>query len=99
VKIAIPEMLIKLRDELHREPGQLSRLETAAYRLWALAMRSPRLYRLATWLATRTIGRIFNKRPWLRRMPGALHGWTKHRDFPAPAPQRFRDWWQAEQSR
>jgi L-lactate dehydrogenase complex protein LldF len=92
VKIAIPELLIQLREQLRHEPGQLGRLESLAYRAWARAMRSPRLYRLATWLATRTVGR-FARGGWLRRLPGALHGWTQHRDFPAPAPQRFRDWW------
>jgi L-lactate dehydrogenase complex protein LldF len=94
VKIAIPEMLIKLRDQLHAQPGELGRLESLAYRLWARSMRSPRLYRLGTWLATRTVGRWFRRRGWLTRMPGELHGWTKHRDFPAPAAERFRDWWQ-----
>jgi L-lactate dehydrogenase complex protein LldF len=97
VKIAIPEMLIKLRDQLHHEPGQLGRWESLAYRLWARSMRSPRLYRLGTWLATRTVGRWFARRGWLTRLPGALHGWTQHRDFPAPATERFRDWWQREQ--
>ncbi len=95
VKIAIPQMLIQLREKLHHEPGQLGRLEKLAYRLWAASMRRPRLYRLATWLATRTLGRWSNSR-WLKRLPGELHGWTKKRDFPAPAPERFRDWWRDE---
>jgi L-lactate dehydrogenase complex protein LldF len=93
VKIAIPEMLIQLRERLHDEPGQLSRLERMAYRVWAAALRQPWLYRLGTWLATRTLGRLYRRSGWLSRLPGKLHGWTKHRDFPAPAPQRFRDWW------
>jgi L-lactate dehydrogenase complex protein LldF len=95
VKIAIPQMLIQLREKLHHEPGQLGRLEKLAYRLWAASMRRPRLYRLATWLATRTLGRWSSSR-WLKRLPGELHGWTKKRDFPAPAPERFRDWWRDE---
>ena len=99
VKIAIPEMLIQLRDQLHREPGQLGKLEALAYRLWAWSMRRPRLYRLGTWLATRTVGRLYRGRGWLRRMPGQLGGWTEHRDFPAPAPERFRDWWRKEGGR
>jgi len=98
VKIAIPEMLIKLREQLHREPGQLGRLESASYGLWARSMHSPRLYRLATWLATRTVGRFWRRSGWIARLPGGLHGWTKTRDFPAPAPQRFRDWWAYEGS-
>ena len=98
VKIAIPEMLIKLRDQLHHESGQLGRLESLAYRAWARAMRSPTLYRAATWLATRTVGRLIKSR-WLSRLPGALHGWTESRDFPAPAPRRFRDLWRDEERR
>jgi L-lactate dehydrogenase complex protein LldF len=99
VKIAIPNMLIALREQLHAEPGELGRLEALAYRSWARAMRSPRLYRLGTWLASRTLGRWHRRRGWLRRLPGGLGGWTTSRDFPAPAPQRFRDWWREEQRR
>jgi L-lactate dehydrogenase complex protein LldF len=99
VKIAIPNMLIALREQLHAEPGELGRLEALAFRSWARAMRSPRLYRLGTWLASRTLGRWLGRRGWLRRLPGGLGGWTASRDFPAPAPQRFRDWWREEQRR
>jgi L-lactate dehydrogenase complex protein LldF len=95
VKIAIPQMLIQLREQLHHEPGRAGRLEQLAYALWARSLRSPRLYRLGTWLATRGLGR-FKQGRWLRRLPGALAGWTASRDFPAPAPRRFRDWWKSE---
>lgn len=91
VKIAIPEMLISLREQLHREPGQVGWGESLAYRCWAASMRRPWIYRLATWLATRAGGRRASG--WIRRLPGALGGWTQSRDFPAPARQRFRDWW------
>ncbi|MBS0209025.1 MAG: iron-sulfur cluster-binding protein [Planctomycetes bacterium] len=94
VKIAIPEMLVQLRDQLHAEPAMGGKLEGFAYRMWAVAMRRPALYRIATWLATRTIGRLGKR--WLARLPGPLHGWTQSRDFPAPAAQRFRDWWETE---
>lgn len=96
VKIAIPEMLVKLREQLHHEPGEMSRSEGAAYRAWARMMRSPRLFGTATWLATRTLGRLRRRTGWLRRLPGGLRGWTDTRDFPAPAGERFRDWWQRE---
>jgi L-lactate dehydrogenase complex protein LldF len=96
VKIQIPDMLIKLREQLHQEPEQRSRLEALAYRLWANTLKSPWLYRLGTWLATRTIGRFKRGSPWIRKLPGKLGGWTQTRDFPAPAAERFRDWWRKE---
>jgi L-lactate dehydrogenase complex protein LldF len=96
VRIAIPEMLIQLRDQLHRDPAAGGRLESFAYRAWAATLRSPILYRFSTWLAARTIGRWKRRAPWLTRLPGKLHGWTASRDFPAPAAERFRDWWWRE---
>jgi L-lactate dehydrogenase complex protein LldF len=96
VKIQIPEMLIRLREQLHHQPGQLGRFESLAYRLWAKSLRSPLAYRVATWLATRTLGQFKKNSRWLEKLPGGLHGWTGSRDFPAPAPRRFRDWWKSE---
>ncbi len=96
VKIAIPDMLLKLREQLHNEPDQQSWIESAAYGFWARGLRSPRLYRWGTWFVTRTIGWWKRKNRWLRWLPGKLGGWTKQRDFPAPAPERFRDWWRKE---
>lgn len=95
VKIQIPELLIKLREQLHHKSDASGRFEGVAYRIWAFAMRHPRCYRLLTWLATRTVGRWRRSSGWIRHMPG-LGGWTNSRDFPAPATARFRDWW-AEQ--
>jgi L-lactate dehydrogenase complex protein LldF len=97
VKIAIPDMLIKLREKLHDEPVGPSKMESLAYRLWARTLRSPRMYRLGTWMATRTIGRLNRKSGWLRKLPGKLGGWTERRDFPAPAPESFRDWWRKQE--
>jgi L-lactate dehydrogenase complex protein LldF len=86
-------MLITLREQLHREHPGGGRWERLAYGLWARMLRSPRLYRFATWAASRTVGRFARRRGWLRRLPPGLRGWTRTRDFPAPAGQRFRDWW------
>lgn len=96
VKIQIPQMLVQLREKLHHVPGQQSRWESLAYRLWARTLRSPRLYRLGSWLAARTIGRWKRRDAWLKKLPGGLSGWTQKRDFPAPAAERFRDWWHKE---
>lgn len=93
VKIQIPQMLVQLREQLHHTPEHRSRMEALAYGLWARTMRSPWMYKLVTWLATRTFGRFKRGNPWLKRLPGKLGGWTERRDFPAPAAERFRDWW------
>jgi L-lactate dehydrogenase complex protein LldF len=95
VKIQIPKLLVELREQMHHEPATHSRLEGLAYRLWARLLRSPRAYRWATWLAARTLGR-WHSSGWIKRLPGKLAGWTKRRDFPAPAQERFRDWWERE---
>lgn len=92
VKIAIPEMLITLRHQLQRQPGAVAWTEKFAYRMWAVVIRHPLLYRFFTWLISRTIG-CWRRSRWIGSLPGKLGGWTQTRDFPAPAGQRFRDWW------
>ena len=96
VKIQIPKMLIQLREALHETPERRSRLESLAYRMWASSLRAGWRYRLSTWLTSRTVGLAFRRQRWLKTLPGKLGGWTEDRDFPAPAPQRFRDWWKKE---
>ncbi len=93
VKIQIPELLIRLREDLHRQPSNQHWMESLGYWFWAATVRRPWLYRLMTWMASRTVGRFKRSSPWLRRLPGELGGWTISRDFPAPASERFRDWW------
>ncbi|MBX9788464.1 MAG: lactate utilization protein [Pirellulales bacterium] len=99
VKIAIPELLIKLRDRLHEAQHGSGMLESLAYRTWGVLLRSALGYRVATWLASRALGRSQASSRWLRWLPGALGGWTSSRDFPAPARERFRDWWRREGDR
>jgi len=97
VKIAIPEMLIRLRESMN-DQRLGPRGERLIYRLWSRAMASPRAYRLLTRIATRTLP-WFARDGWMRRLPGPLRGWTDSRDFPAPAPRRFRDLWRDGLSR
>lgn len=99
VKIAIPQMLITLREQLHGDAATGGGwLERWAYCFWAWTLRRPRRYAWATWLVSRTFGR-WSRGGWLRHLPAALGGWTASRDFPAPAPQRFRDWWRCDGAR
>ncbi|MEK6237892.1 MAG: LutB/LldF family L-lactate oxidation iron-sulfur protein [Planctomycetales bacterium] len=96
VNLAIPDLLIKLRERLREQPKSTNFLESLAYGFWGRATRSPFLYGMGSWLASRTLGRWLRKTGWLSRLPFKLGGWTKTRDFPAPAPERFRDWWRRE---
>jgi L-lactate dehydrogenase complex protein LldF len=99
VKIDIPEVLVHLRHrEVRRSTGAgapvAHRLapEAVTMRAMARVFADRRLYeaaqragRLGQWPLARS-GTI-------RRLPGALSGWTSARDL-APLPrQSFRDWW------
>lgn len=89
VNIAIPDMLVQLRGQMHKEPTTANRWERWTYSLWAAVLKRPWLYRWCTWLASRTIG--WRQSRWLSWLPGMAGGWTASRDFPAPANRRFRD--------
>lgn len=94
VKIPIPELLIRLRsehfapprpDSAHpamREQGAgHSAWQSAIWRAWAAAYRSPALYRVSSWLMSRL--------NWLT--PRRQAGWTAVRTPLQPAGQRLRD--------
>ena len=91
VKIPIPELLMRLRQEAFAKPrtGALMRGQGAGYsalisaiwRSWATVYRSPALYRMATWLGSRL--------NWL--IPSRQGPWTSVRVALRPAPKRLRD--------
>ncbi|UCV10430.1 iron-sulfur cluster-binding protein [Dechloromonas denitrificans] len=91
VKIPIPELLMRLREESFSAPHENPTMRgqgagynatvSAIWRGWAWVYRSPALYRLATWLGSR-----FN---WL--MPSKQGPWTSVRVPLKPAPKRLRD--------
>jgi L-lactate dehydrogenase complex protein LldF len=90
IRINIPHMLIGLRELQHHHKPSWG--ENVAYRLWSYVLRKPWLYRMAVRMA-RLFLRPLATNGWLRRLPGAGHGWTSVRDFPAPAERSFRDRW------
>ena len=91
VKIPIPELLIRLRQEAfsppHAQPAMRgqgaghSPLISAIWRGWATVYRSPGLYRLVSWLTSRF--------SWLT--PSRQGAWTSVRTPLKPAPKRLRD--------
>ncbi|MGH6629976.1 MAG: LUD domain-containing protein, partial [Burkholderiales bacterium] len=97
VKIPIPEILLKLRQE--RVERKSSFAERVAFRVWRLGMTSPALYDFGSRLVR--IGAWFF--PFMRT-PGLPRGivdvnlpladdWLKTRDLPPIPSQRFRDIW------
>jgi L-lactate dehydrogenase complex protein LldF len=97
VKINIPHMLIGLRELQHHAPPEIASKkrhgvpwERLAYWCWKEVLRRPWLYRMALRMA-RLFVRPVAREGWLRRLPGPGTGWTRDRDFPAPAARTFRE--------
>ncbi len=88
VRIPLPKLMRNWRtqDFAGRRGPIASR---AALALWGFFARRPSLYRIATRLAGHALGRRgrFTALPFAR-------GWTRSRDFPAPARVNFRDQWE-----
>ncbi len=99
LKIDLPGMLLRLRNELREGPTYISekrpaRAEGIFMRVWHLSMRSPLMYGLATG-AARIAQWPIKRKGSLRWMPPPFSGWTRYRDFPAIASKPFRARWKA----
>jgi len=96
VRINIPDLLLHLRKEaqIHAPARKESLLaEHTMFRLWAWGMRHPRIYGLSSRLA-RWGQVLLARQGWIRKIPMyPASQWTLERDFPALAPQAFRDRW------
>jgi L-lactate dehydrogenase complex protein LldF len=87
VRIPLPELLRKLREkqvERHLRPWQ----ERAAFTVWGFVASNPSLYRFCTRIAARVLRWMGGDKRSIRSLPLA-HGWTDHRDFPAPSGRTF----------
>ncbi len=87
VKIEIPKLLIKLREEVTeaRRRSQSGDLERFAFRLFAWVATHPRIYLLLASLAS-----LFF--PLVPRI-GPLKKWASQRTLPEPAHQSFHQYW------
>ena len=96
VRIDLPRMLLAQRRKIVAESPE-KRAERLAVRLYASAMASAGRYRWAG-RGLRLVSRLFRSRNgWWR--PPLLKGWTRARDFPAPAAESFRERWQRRDDR
>ncbi len=91
VKIDIPHLLLNLRNQSARR-GETATVERWMVRLWRLSVSSRRAYEIAGG-AARLAAPLLARGGKIRWLPGFLGGWTRYRDFPAPAPQSFRQRW------
>lgn len=98
VKINIPDLLLHLRGKAQEQtsaprPADSPVTERTAIRLWAWAMKRPRIYALGGSLA-RLAQRLLARQGWICGFPAfPLSRWTEGRDLPALPPKTFRDLW------
>jgi L-lactate dehydrogenase complex protein LldF len=100
VRIDIPRMLLKLREEATHDPATAAlatpwwlRMGLRGYQ-W-MATR-PALFRFAG-RAGGMMTRFLARDGWISRLPGPLGGWTQSRDFPAIPAKSFTQRWQERQ--
>lgn len=94
VRINIPRMLLKLRDE-GAQAGKGPLWLKIGLGLYRFGATRPALFRLGSKFSTLAT-RILTKDGWIKKLPGPLSGWTDQRDFPAFAPKSFSQRWREE---
>jgi len=87
MKIPLPRIMRHWRDR-EFEAGLSPAAQRRGLRLWAWAVRRPRLYRLGAGVAAATLRLLGRRRGRLTRLPLA-GGWTDWRDLPAPEGETF----------
>ncbi len=92
VRIAIPDMLLRLRAD-YVAAGKADAVERAAMEGWRMVMSNPALYRMGGTLAS--LGtRLVARQGMIGWLPPPLSAWTNTRDFPQFARRRFTELWE-----
>lgn len=97
VRIDIPRMLLKLRDEAAQAEHAPAWLKIGM-KLYRFGVVRPGLYRLGGQMS-RWATRFLAKNGWISKLPGPVAAWTDHRDFPAFAEKSFSQRWREERGR
>ncbi len=95
VRIAIPDMLLRLRADAVKS-GKAALGEELAMRGWQAMMGNPALYRAGSKLAGLGSQLVAPNRT-MRHLPPPMNAWTQERDFPGFARQNFSSWWEQRQ--
>jgi L-lactate dehydrogenase complex protein LldF len=92
VKIEIPKLLLKLREETSEAKKRegAGSLERLAFRMFAWTMTHPKIYRMLA----RTGAMLTPKPPAI----GPLRQWASQRELPRLAKQDFRQLWKARKA-
>ena len=93
--IDLPDLLLKLRRDLVKQQGAFWRAVMKGY---GIGFGHPLLYHFGGKAARLVLSPaegepMEEEKPVLHGMPYPANAWTDYRDFPALAPERFRDWW------
>lgn len=94
MRIPLPKIMRHWREEAF-EQGLPPAKERYGLKAWAFMARRPRLYRLATRIAMRLMGRAGSVRGGRFESLPLAGGWTRGRDMPAPEGRTFMDRWQS----
>lgn len=98
VDINIPEMLLKLRRDLHEEEDAVWKITMKGY---GFGFSHPLFFEVggkAASFASRTVSKLMgadenSETLKMPNLPYPFSGWTDYRDFPPFAEQSFHDWW------
>ncbi len=97
MNIPLPKMMRHWRErDFAAQPA--SSASKLALRAWAFLAKRPGLYRLAANFQGRALSLVAGRKRRFSKLPFA-HGWTEHRDLPAPAPRSFLSQWQAREAK
>jgi len=95
MRIPLPDMMRRYREQEFRQhlSSTTSRL---GLKYWTHLATRPKLYHKVTGLMIKALHTFAKKKGRLRYLPMAT-GWTKYRDFPAPAHKTFHQLWSEQQ--
>ncbi|HEU5139951.1 MAG TPA: LutB/LldF family L-lactate oxidation iron-sulfur protein [Bacillales bacterium] len=93
VKIPLHEQLIKHRQNIVEGQGKTEASEKMMMKGFGMGTASPSLFQMAVKSAP-ALTKPFSKEGKISKGPGPMKPWTDIRDFPAPAKDNFRKWFE-----